>query len=166
MATAKNFSITRYDSGESSQEDDQVACEEPLEIRVEGTSVAIVMRTPGHDEELTAGFLLSEGIIASRSDVFEISQCPSQPGQQGNVIEVILTDASKLDLEKLSRNVFTSSSCGICGKATIDSVFQSFPPITSDHRVAAADLLSFPRQDPRGAAYLRRDGRAACQRGF
>jgi FdhD protein len=144
MATAKKFTITRHDSGGSSQEDDQVACEEPLEIRVEGTSVAIVMRTPGHDEELTAGFLLSEGIIASQTDVFEISQCPSQPGQQGNVIDVILADASRLDLAKLSRNVFTSSSCGICGKATIESVFQQFPAIAGGGRVAVADLRTFP----------------------
>jgi FdhD protein len=143
-SSSNEYSITRYDSGEFVEKMDHVAAEEPLEIRVEGTSVAIVMRTPGHDEELTAGFLLSEGIITSRADVFEISQCPSQPGQQGNVIDVLLTDSTKLDLEKLSRNVFTSSSCGICGKATIESVFQQFPPVVSEHMVAPVDLLTFP----------------------
>ena len=144
MANSTKFSITRYESGESVRVSDEVAREEPLEIRVEGKSVAIVMRTPGHDEELVAGFLLSEGMITSRADVFEISQCPSQPGQQGNVIDVLLKDAGKFDFENLTRNVFTSSSCGICGKATIDSVFQQFPPLAGEHRVRAGGLLTFP----------------------
>lgn len=144
--SSTEFSITRYEAGEFVEKTDHVAREEPLEIRVEGTSVAIVMRTPGHDEELVAGFLLSEGIVASRGDVFEISQCPSQPGQQGNVIDVLLTDASKLDLAALTRNVFTSSSCGICGKATIESVFQHFAPVAGEHRVAASKLLTYPER--------------------
>ena len=138
------FKITRYDAGKAITSDDHVALEEPLEIRVEGTSVAIVMRTPGHDEDLVAGFLLSEGIVSTRSDIFDISQCPSQPGEQGNVIDVLLTDSSKLDLETLSRNVYTSSSCGICGKATIESVFQQFPPVAQIHQIAASELLAFP----------------------
>ena len=140
------LTITRYDAGKPCGKADRVAREEPLEIRVEGHSVAIVMRTPGHDEELTAGFLLSEGIVQSRHDLFEISQCPSQPGQQGNVIDVLLTDASKLDRGKLSRNVFTSSSCGVCGKATIDLVFQQFPEIASDYQVPAEDLYAYPEK--------------------
>lgn len=151
--SSSEFLITRYAAGEHFEENDHVACEEPLEIRVEGTSVAVVMRTPGHDEELVAGFLLSEGMIAARADVFEISQCPSQPGQQGNVVDVLLTDASKLDLGRLSRNVFTSSSCGICGKATIGAVFQQFPPLDGGFQVSAADLLTFPQK-------LRRQQRA------
>ena len=146
MPSSTEFTITRYDSGVSTKKDDHVAAEEPLEIRVEGKSVAIVMRTPGHDEELTAGFLLSEGIIESRSDLFEISQCPSQPDDKGNMIDVLLTDSSKLDLEKLTRNVFTSSSCGICGKATIDSVFQQFPQIASEYSVAVSNLLTFSQK--------------------
>ncbi|MGI9239792.1 MAG: formate dehydrogenase accessory sulfurtransferase FdhD [Verrucomicrobiales bacterium] len=144
MATSSEISITRYESGDSVVANDEIACEEPLEIRVEGKSVAIVMRTPGHDEELTAGFLLSEGIVAGRGEIFEISQCPSQEGQQGNVIEVLLTDASRLDLAALTRNVFTSSSCGICGKATIESVFQQFPPLGGDYGVAAEMILHYP----------------------
>lgn len=144
MASSSGISITRYESGDVLERFDHVAREEPLEIRVEGQSVAIVMRTPGHDEELTAGFLLSEGIVSSRAEIFEISQCPSQPGQQGNVIDVLLTDSSRLDLASLTRNVFTSSSCGICGKATIESVFQQFPACAGDYRVAAGRILTFP----------------------
>ncbi len=158
MATSSEISITRYRSGDSVEEDDHVACEEPLEIRVEGNSVAIVMRTPGNDEELTAGFLLSEGIVSDRRDIFEISQCPSQAGQQGNVIDVLLTDSSRLDLAALTRNVFTSSSCGICGKATIESVFQRFPPVTGDFRVAAELILTFPQTLRAAQATFERTG--------
>ena len=146
MATSTEFSIARIESGETLEKVDHVAREEPLEVRVEGKSVAIVMRTPGNDEELVAGFLLSEGVVRSRAEVFEISQCPSQPGQQGNMVDVLLTDSSKLDLERLTRNVFTSSSCGVCGKATIESVFQESAPVASEFCVPAAELLTYPEK--------------------
>ena len=106
---------------------DAVAVEEPLEIRVEGRSLAVTMRTPGHDRELTAGFLLSEGLIQSKDDIFEISTCPSATA--GNVIDVMLTAPEKVDFAKFTRHVFTSSSCGICGKATIESALAPHPPL-------------------------------------
>ena len=156
MATrSSEFLVTRYESGNSAERDDRVAREEPLEIRVEGHSVAIVMRTPGHDEELTAGFLLSEGIVAERADLFEISQCPSQPGQNGNVIDVLLKDASKLDMEKLSRNVFTSSSCGICGKATIESCIPTVPTDRERLFSVRCCALRVSKKEPGGATDLR-----------
>ncbi len=134
-------------SWQKAEAHDEIATEEPLEIRVEGTSVAVVMRTPGHDEELAAGFLLTEGIAKRREDFFEISQCPSvdsdtETGSRGNVIDVLLGGEAKTrDLSQLTRHVFTSSSCGICGKATIDSVFQAFPVLDS----AAASIPTLDR---------------------
>ncbi|MGH8018878.1 MAG: formate dehydrogenase accessory sulfurtransferase FdhD [Opitutaceae bacterium] len=124
-------SIFRISENGSRQEmEDTVAAEEPLEIRVEGRGVAVVMRTPGHDEELTAGFLLTEGVIRSRADVFEISPCPSvSAGSEGNVIDVLLVHADKADLKRLTRHVFTASSCGICGKGSIEAVHQRFAPL-------------------------------------
>lgn len=110
------------------EEVDSVAAEEPLEIRVEGRSVAVVMRTPGHDRELTAGFLLTEGIIRSAADVFEISVCPSAT-EGGGAVDVILTNPEKCDFARLTRHVFTSSSCGICGKTTLESALNTFPPL-------------------------------------
>jgi FdhD protein len=110
---------------------DVTAREEPLEIRVEGRSVAVVMRTPGHDEELTAGFLVSEGVVKQARDILEISQCPSNGNIHGNVVDVLLGGAV-VNWESLTRHVFSASSCGICGKTSIDSVFQSFPPLAGD----------------------------------
>lgn len=127
--------------------DDCVAVEEPLEIRVaregeggSGRAVSITMRTPGHDRELAAGFLYGEGLIRDRSDVVAIAPC----GQSGNVIRVELPRGSTLDLSRLERNFYTSSSCGVCGKASIEAVTETVPScaVESDLRVDAALLPS------------------------
>ena len=107
--------------------EDMTAREEPLEIRVEGRSVAVVMRTPGHDEELVAWFLVSEGVITRARDVLEISQCPSTGNKYGNVVDVLLAGSAVVNWDSLTRHVFSASSCGICGKTSIESVFQRFP---------------------------------------
>lgn len=127
--------------------DDVVAAEEPLEIRVEGRPLAVVMRTPGHDRELTAGFLLTEGAIKSAKDLFDITTCvaPGAAGQ-GNAVDVALTRPAAFDFEKLTRHVFTSSSCGICSKASIDAVIKRRKPLRDDVRIPADALLSLPRQ--------------------
>lgn len=121
--------LERHRLGEAPQSvTDLVAAEEPLEIHVDGHSVAVTMRTPGHDEELAAGFLLSEGLITSAADILEFVLCPElDPSGLGNVIDLRLRQP--VDLRHLSRHVFTSSSCGICGKATIGEVFRQFPPL-------------------------------------
>jgi len=127
---------------------DLVAVEEPLELRVEGSSIVVLMRTPGRDRELAAGFLFAENVISHVDDLFEISECPNlhSEGDSGkNVVDVLLKKGTSVNPEQLSRHVFTSSSCGICGKATIDSVFQSFPPLKKDDvKVSATCLLSLP----------------------
>ncbi|BET69399.1 formate dehydrogenase accessory sulfurtransferase FdhD [Opitutales bacterium ASA1] len=146
---AQPVSILRISLGETTSAEavgDSVAAEEPLEIRVEGRPVAVVMRTPGHDEELAAGFLLSESVVRSPSDVFEISHCPSvSAGSEGNVIDVLLVHADRADLKRLTRHVFTSSSCGICGKGTIEAVHQRITPLAADEvRIDAAQLAGLP----------------------
>ena len=123
--------------------DDFVAREEPLEIRVEGRSVAVVMRTPGHDEELTAGFLVSEGVVHKGRDILEISQCPSTGNTAGNVVDVLLGGAV-VNWESLTRHVFSASSCGICGKTTLDAIFQRFPVVAADWQVSAALVAGLP----------------------
>lgn len=123
--------------------EDVTASEEPLEIRVEGRSVAVVMRTPGHDEELVAGFLVSEGVVKSARDILEISQCPSTGNTHGNVVDVLL-GAVVVNWDNLTRHVFSASSCGICGKTSIESVFQSFPPVTSELQVSGQLLTTLP----------------------
>ncbi|MCP5542147.1 MAG: formate dehydrogenase accessory sulfurtransferase FdhD [Akkermansiaceae bacterium] len=124
---------------------DRLAAEEPLEIRVGGRAVAVSMRTPGHDDELAAGFLFTEGVVTEPAQIFEIVRCPdTAPEAAGNVLDVRLAKGHEADLDSLTRHVFTSSSCGVCGKATIDAVFRSFPPVESDLTITPEILLSLP----------------------
>lgn len=125
---------------------DLVAIEEPLEIRVEGKSVAVVMRTSGHDRELAAGFLVSEGLITKRADIFEISECPSVQDEKakGNVVDVLLAKADPERIARLTRHVFTSSSCGICGKATIEAVMEQHFCEPASAPVSASLLARLP----------------------
>jgi FdhD protein len=131
--------------GKRSAKSDALSVEEPLEIRVRGRSVAVTMRTPGHDEELAAGFLLTEGLIRERGDVTLIAHSRGTAEPQ-NIVNVFLAPAVKLDLAQLTRHVFASSSCGLCGKASIESVHQHFPPLTSQLAVAGETLLRTPEQ--------------------
>ena len=126
----------------AAEHDDVVAREEPLEIRVEGRSVAVVMRTPGHDRELAAGFLVSEGVVQKPRDILEISQCPSTGNKRGNVVEVLLGGAV-VNWDSLTRHVFSASSCGLCGKTSIDSVFQRFTPVIEEWTISPTLLWSF-----------------------
>lgn len=109
---------------------DSVAVEEPLEIRVNGKSVAVTMRTPGHDRELAAGFLLTEGVIKGADDLLDLLICRMLPeGQAGNIVDAQVNPACSVDFARLTRHVFSASSCGLCGKATLDSIFQKVAPV-------------------------------------
>lgn len=154
-----HFDLTRYEAGKFSGKPDEVAIEEPLEIRVEGHSLAVVMRTPGHDRELAAGFLLSEGIIKSAKDLFDITTCiaPGAAGK-GNAIDAALVHPGGFDLSQLSRHVLTSASCGVCSKASIDSVLRRRKPLAGGLRVSAEVILGLPRKLSRQQAAFRRSG--------
>jgi FdhD protein len=109
---------------------DVVAVEEPMEIRVEwaggGPSaehrVAVTMRTPGDDFELAAGFLFTEGIVHGRRDIAELRYCGDVEPQEYNVVTAWLRDSANFSLDSLNRNFYTTSSCGVCGKASLDAV--------------------------------------------
>ncbi|MEX2580154.1 MAG: formate dehydrogenase accessory sulfurtransferase FdhD [Verrucomicrobiales bacterium] len=134
----------RVDGG-FEEANDRVAAEEPLEIRVNGHSVAVTMRTPGHDDELAAGFLYTEGLIEAAGDILEIAHCPDvDPEARGNALDVRLRKTP--DLGALTRHVFTSSSCGVCGKATVEAVFQRHPPIENGLSISPGLLLSLPEK--------------------
>jgi len=140
--------------------EDLVAVEEPLEIRVEGQSVAVVMRTPGADRELAAGFLLTEGVIKSARDLFDVTTCV---GSDGNVVDAALANPSAFDVGKFSRHVFTSSSCGICGKTSIDAVMKKRKPLDDTGRVAAKVIRALPRRLEREqTAFKATGGLHAC----
>ena len=134
--------VVRYRDGDVAHVSDDVAHEEPLEIRVRGRAVSVTMRTPGHDDELAAGFLLTEGLIRHAADVLRIEPCGRN--EEGNLLNVVLAPDVHVDFEKLTRHVFASSSCGLCGKATIEAVRGSFPPVTSTLQLDAAALLRMP----------------------
>jgi len=147
----------RYDTGRvTDAADDEVAREEPLEIRVRGRPVSITMRTPGHDAELAAGFLLSEGIIRCGPDVLKVAAC--ERNDEGNLLNVQLDPLVPVDFEKLTRHVFASSSCGLCGKASIDAVRGQFPRIQSELLVRAEMILAMPGQMARAQATFTRTG--------
>jgi len=121
---------------------DDLAAEEPLEIQVETHPISVTMRTPGNDEELAAGFLLSEGLLSNRAQIAKIVPYPRNPA--GNVINFFLTPDVQVDFARLTRHVFASSSCGLCGTATIDAVHKAFPPVTAGFHVSASILLGIP----------------------
>lgn len=132
--------VRRVEGGRQRVVEDAVVTEEPLEIRVVAAGatcpVAVTMRTPGHDFELAAGFLLSEAVIRSRADIHTIRYC-SDP-QNYNVVTVELAAGVVFDAEALTRHVYTTSSCGICGRASLDRVRLACPvPLTRREELPA-----------------------------
>jgi FdhD protein len=123
---------------------DALAPEEPLEIRVDNQRVSVTMRTPGYDDELAAGFLLSEGLITRRDQVLRIAPYPRN--RDKNVIGVYLAPGVEVDLKRLARSVFISSSCGLCGKTSIEAVHQNFPKIKTKHSLSAKIFLQLPEK--------------------
>jgi FdhD protein len=185
--------MRRVKGSTESDDRDFLAAEEPLEIRVEGHSVAIVMRTPGEDRELAAGFLVTEGLVHTAGDLVDIRHClhcslsvregsgrrrevneagpgggvsrtrPELSPSEGNAIDVRLRKPESLDLKKLTRHVFTSSSCGICSKASIEAVRQQFAPVEDSCTVEPQVLLELPHAlAPAQETFKRTGGLHAC----
>src|SRR6266403_4616227 len=115
---------------------DDLTIEEPLEIRIGRKTLATTMRTPGNDDELAAGFLVSEAVVHDRAEIREITR-PALAATRENMIAVTLAPEVKLKFGKLRRFGTISSSCGVCGKTSIESVRQNFPAITSKARSSA-----------------------------
>jgi FdhD protein len=132
--------IRRKRDGELEYQPDDLTIEEPLEIRIGRQSLATTMRTPGRDEELAAGFLISEAIVRERKEIVAIS------GTRENSVIVELATGVKLKLGSAKRFGTISSSCGICGKSSIAAIRQNFPPIASAQnvRINIETLLSLP----------------------
>ena len=126
---------------------DDVVAEEPLEIRAQGETLAITMRTPGADRELAVGFLFAEGVIGSRDEVGRVAHCgrPDQEGY-GNTIDVVPGPGVSLDIERLSatrRGTLTTAACGVCGRRTVDDVIARCAPLPVGRAtIAAASILA------------------------
>jgi FdhD protein len=138
--------VIRWDAGQVQRINDELSVEEPLEIRVRGRAISVTMRTPGHDEELAIGFLVSEGIVRSGADVLKVEPCGRN--EFGNIINVLLAPEVPVDFQQLTRHVFASSSCGLCGKATIESVCTKFssPPCNGgDFTIDPRHITAMPQ---------------------
>lgn len=145
-STVRRFSIQRIGGRGLERATDVVAAEEPLEIRLSywfkdahmSESVAVTMRTPGHDRELAAGFLLSEGIVRERDDILEIRSLGLDPS---NEIVAELSKSVDVDGWKLARHSAVGASCGICGKRTREAIAQEYPDRAPDDAHFPAGLI-------------------------
>jgi FdhD protein len=140
---SERFPIVRMRDGRARPSSDLLAGEEPLEIRLEGEPVAVTMRTPtpGQDSELALGFLLGEAIVDA-ADVARISECTSQGGEAG-VVEVRLRPGAR-PAEGWQRSFYATSSCGICGKASIDAVRVAAEPLPDGPAIESGTLSTLP----------------------
>lgn len=136
--------VTEWDGGQMRTAEDCLAAEEPLEIRLAGKPLTVTMRTPGNDKELAAGLLLSEGLIEDRSQIAAIRQADLLYGPGDNLVEVDLT-AGSLAPEPSQRNFVSASGCGVCGKATIESIHtRGLRPPANSLAVAPEILCCLP----------------------
>ncbi|HSV12868.1 MAG TPA: formate dehydrogenase accessory sulfurtransferase FdhD [Tepidisphaeraceae bacterium] len=148
--------VLRYADGQICEFPDELAAEEPLEIRVRGRAISVTMRTPGDDSDLAAGFLLTEGLIRHASDILNIQAC--ERNEFSNVINVLLAPDVAVDFDRLTRHVFASSSCGLCGKVTVEAVRGQFPPVQGDFAINAGVILKLPEIMRRTQATFDRTG--------
>ena len=116
-------SVVRMPGG---ADDDAVVVEEPLEIRVGEKPVSVTLRTPGDDFDLAAGFLFTESIVSRREDIESIRHWGSP-----NIVRIALAGGARVDLQRLQRHFYSTSSCGVCGKASIDALRVNAEPLDS-----------------------------------
>jgi FdhD protein len=141
--------VLRLTPNGTSRRPDALAVEEPLELRVDGRALAVTMRTPGHDVELAHGFLLTEGVIGAVEDVRDARYCGSrdEDGRNTyNVLDIGLADGVPPPDAGVERNFYTTSSCGVCGKASLDAVRlrTRHSPADDATRVASEVLATLP----------------------
>ncbi len=156
MYGIKSFEIKEYGAKSVEKTPDLVAWEEPLEIRLgfgneqnrQQKSISVTMRTPtGHDFELALGFLFTEGIIDNLDDILSIRYCVDAGRQkQENIVRVELKPNIEVDLSKVERNFYATSSCGVCGKASIEAIEQKCPILPkTDFKVSVEFIKTLPK---------------------
>ncbi|MPZ88381.1 MAG: formate dehydrogenase accessory sulfurtransferase FdhD [Nitriliruptorales bacterium] len=139
-------SVVRVRDGVAARRFDTLVAEEPMELRVNGDAVSVTMRTPGHDFELALGFCLTEGLIPHAQAVQGVRYCagPGTDAGEHNVVDVGLRSAERIAPE-LRRNVYTASSCGLCGTASIEAVRKRLPGVDDDDlQIPAGTLATLP----------------------
>ena len=139
--------VQEWKDGVVQQSLDYLVAEEPLEIRINGEPLTVTMRTPGDDLELAAGFLLTEGIVRDYGQIGRLEHVPQEKQPARNVVNAELTPDAEFDREQLKRNFFTASSCGICGKTSIDAVrLRGIRAVSSDFRIPPEILCQIPER--------------------
>jgi FdhD protein len=138
--------VTEWNDGAVARKDDYLAAEEPLEIRIGENPLSVTMRTPGHDLELAAGFLFTEGLVQRREQIIALANATNDDdGKRGNVVRAEVAAEALPDFDKLRRHFFAASSCGICGKASIDAVRSRLLRTPNpDFRVEPKLIISLP----------------------
>src|SRR5262245_28735115 len=145
MHGSRSTPVFKFDGKQSARIDDDVVIEEPLEIRVNGDSLSVTMRTPGDDFDLAVGLLWTEGIIRSSGEIGTIAYCPDEEQPElKNIVNVVLVDTAR-KIES-TRRLWSNSSCGLCGKATLEAIHQSCRSIESSLVVSRDLLFSLPDQ--------------------
>jgi FdhD protein len=142
-AGGRSVTVTHVQPGASAAQPDQVAIEEPLEIRLHGRAFAVIMRTPGADCELAAGFLFSERVIRSADELGAIAHCAEGP----NIVNATLAGEAERRIERVMadrRNVTMNSSCGLCGRQTLESLAVDVEPIASAWTTSSSMILDLP----------------------
>lgn len=144
--------VSEWADGELRRKDDYLAAEEPLEIRVGDEPLSVTMRTPGHDLELAAGFLFTEGLIQERSQLTALENLAHKNGSpkgstNANVVRARISPEAAPDMGKMRRNFFAGSSCGICGKASIETIrARNLTSPNPDFRLDAEILVRLPEK--------------------
>ena len=145
--------VTHWQDDRQGQREDHLTVEEPFEIRLNGRSLAVIMRTPGHDHELASGFLFTEGIIKASEDVLSIKDAVDADGLPlANVVDVTLRSlpaetAGAFNASAFERHFAVSASCGLCGKNSIADLLCDIPPLVADDaRISAATIYNFTAQ--------------------
>src|SRR5580765_4748067 len=137
----QSFDVVRFDAGRSVAGRDRIAAEAPLEVRLEGQPFSVIMRTPGADEDLAAGFLFSEGVVSEAAEIQQIDIVDP------NIVNVSLAPsraAAVPDLLSQRRQVVMNSSCGMCGRRTLESLDVNRPPLAVQWSVPAATIEALP----------------------
>jgi FdhD protein len=148
LSSHRRVEVTRINRAGRDSGTDVVATEEPLEVRLHGKPFAVIMRTPGADRELAAGFLLSEGVLRSSADIGAVEHCrhPHHP-EVHNIVDVYFLGEAAASVERQleqRRNVLTNSSCGLCGRVTIDSLRLQAAPLSVDWAMTREIAASLP----------------------
>jgi FdhD protein len=140
MTKTTPWDVLRVGDEEPTVSPDALVTEEPVEISLDGTPIAVLMRTPGDDEELVAGFAITEGIVLGPTEIERVAPIGDNEGRY----ELVLAGGVSVDPEQFRRNLFASSSCGVCGKASIDALRVAAPPLPQGPELTADVVLSLP----------------------